>query len=268
MSAADDMKVFVTATAEFIPRLVGAIAVLLGALLLALLLRRLTARILDRLGLDSLFERTGGSDALWRVGYSGGPARILSLAVFWGTLLAGVAGFLSVLGLASLENTTTQLVNLSGRAFIALIIMTVGIMAAGWLADLVAHESRRAGLRGSNTFRRLVFGTILTITTLLAVGQLGLNTNLILVVAATLLATIGLIAAISLGQGLVLLSGNVAASRYVQDGVAEGDVISVNGLEGTVEELGYASVTLRAENGDTYQIPNRTLLENVVHKKA
>ena len=109
---------------------------------------------------------------------------------------------------------------------------------------------------------------MLTLAALLAAAQLGLNTSLLLVIAVSLLATVGLIAALALGQGLVPLSGNVAASRYVQDGVEEGDMISVDGIEGTVEEIGYASVTLRVENGDTYQIPNRTLLENVVRKKA
>lgn len=268
MSAANDMRGFLTAVAEFIPRLVGAVLVLLAALLLAILLRRMMARALDRLGLDALFDRTGASEALWKIGYSGGPSRILSLAVFWGTLLAGIAGFLSVIGLGSLENTTTQLVNISGRAIVALVIMTFGIMAAGWLSDLVARESQRAGLRGSENFRRVVFAIVLTIVSLLAAAQLGLNTNLIVIVTTTTLATVGLIAAIALGQGLVLLSSNVAASRYVQDGLEEGDVISVKDVEGTVENLGYASISIRAENGDLHQIPNKILLENIVRKKA
>jgi small-conductance mechanosensitive channel len=47
-----------------------------------------------------------------------------------------------------------------------------------------------------------------------------------------------------------------------------GDVISVNGIEGTVEELGYASITIRSEVGHLNRIPNRTLLENVVRNKG
>jgi len=77
-----------------------------------------------------------------------------------------------------------------------------------------------------------------------------------------------LVTALAMGQGLALLSGNIAAGRYVQDGTAVGDVISVDGVEGTVEELGYASVTVRSEDGHIYRIPNRTLLENVVRKRG
>lgn len=268
MPAANEMKGLLAAIAEFVPRLVGAVLVLLAALILAIVLQRLAVRALDRLGLDRLFERTGASEALWKIGYSRGPSYILGLAVFWGTLLAGVAGSLSVLGLASLESTTTQLVNLAGRGLVALVIMIAGTMAAGWLGELIARESQRAGLRGSESFRRIAFAVVITIVSLLAAAQLGLNTNLIIILAATIFATIGLIAAIALGQGLVLLSGNVAASRYVQDDLEEGDVISVNGIEGTIEELGYACVIIRSEDGDTYQIPNQTLLENIVRKKS
>jgi small-conductance mechanosensitive channel len=47
-----------------------------------------------------------------------------------------------------------------------------------------------------------------------------------------------------------------------------GDEISVAGVEGTVEELGYASVTLRSEDGSLHHVPNRVLLEEVVTKRT
>ena len=254
--------------ANFVPRLVGAAAVLLAALVVALLLRRLMARFLEAIGLDDLFERTGAANSLRQLGYEGGPSRLLGTVLFWGIMLVGIAAALSVIGLSSVQATMDQIVNLAGRLLVALAILIVGIMSAGWLADLVAREADRAGLRGSTAFRRVVFIIIVAVTALLAAAQLGLETSLLVVLAIIVLGTIGLVAAISLGQGLVLLSGNIAAGRYVQDGTAVGDVISVNGIEGTVEELGYASVTLRSEDGSLYRIPNRTLLENTVRKRS
>jgi small-conductance mechanosensitive channel len=256
-----------TTLAEFVPRLFGAVVVLLVALVVALVLQRLMARFLQGIGLDDLFERTGAANSLWQLGYEGGPSRLLGIVVFWGIMLTGLAGALSVLGLSSLENTMDQIVSLSGRALVALVIMIAGAMSAGWLAELVARGAENAGLRGRNVFRRVVFITIVTIAALLAAEQLGLETYLLILLAIVVLGTIGLVAALALGQGLALLSGNIAAGRYVQDGTAVGDVISVNGIEGTVEELGYASVTVRSEDGHLYRIPNRTLLENVVRKR-
>jgi small-conductance mechanosensitive channel len=161
-----------------------------------------------------------------------------------------------------------QIVNLVGRVLVALVILIAGVMSAGWLAELVAREAENAGLRGPNVFRRVVFTIILAIAALLAAGELGLETYVLIVLAIVVLATLGLVAALALGQGLALLSTNIAAGRYVQDGTQIGDVISVDGVEGTVEELGYASVTIRSADGHLYRIPNRILLENVVRKRA
>jgi small-conductance mechanosensitive channel len=234
---------------------------------LALLLQRLIARFLEGLGLDELFERTGAANSLWQLGYAGGPSRLLGTVLFWGVMLTGVAGSLSVLGLSSLESTMDQIVNLSGRALVALVILIAGIMSAGWLAELVAREAEQAGLRGSNAFRRVVFTTIVAVSALLAAAQLGLETYVVVLLAVVVLATVGLVAALALGQGLALLSSNIAAGRYVQDGTEVGDVIAVGNVEGTIEELGYASITIRSEDGDLYRIPNRTLLENVFRKR-
>ncbi len=264
----DSIGRLVHVLAEFVPLLVGAMVVLLAALVLALLLQRLAARFLEEIGLDNLFERTGAANSLRQLGYEGGPSRLLGLVLFWGILLTGVAGSLSVLGLSSLEHTMDQIVNLVGRVLVALVILIAGVMSAGWLAELVAREAENAGLRGPNVFRRVVFTIILAIAALLAAGELGLETYVLIVLAIVVLATLGLVAALALGQGLALLSTNIAAGRYVQDGTQIGDVISVDGVEGTVEELGYASVTIRSADGHLYRIPNRILLENVVRKRA
>ena len=257
-----------TTLAEFVPRLFGAVVVLLLALVAALFLQRLMARFLEEIGLDDLFQRTGAANSLWQFGYEGGPSRLLGIVLFWGIMLTGLAGALSVLGLSSLENTMDQIVNLSGRALVALVILIAGVLSAGWLAELVAREAENAGLRGSDVFRRVVFITVVAIAALLAAEQLGLETYVLILLVIVALGTIGLATALALGQGLALLSSNVAASRYVQDGTRVGDVISVDGVEGTVEELGYAAVTVRSEDGHLYRIPNRTLLENVVRKQG
>jgi small-conductance mechanosensitive channel len=258
----------VSTLADFVPRLVAAIVVLLVALVVALLLQRLIVRFLESLGLEDLFERTGAANSLGQLGYEGGPSRLIGTVLFWGIMLTGVAGSLSVLGLSSLQSTMDEIINLSGRVLVALVILIAGVMSAGWLAELVAREAGRAELRGANVFRRIVFITVIVIAALLAAAQLGLETYVVVLLAVIVLATLGLITALAMGQGLALLSGNIAAGRYVQDGTAVGDVISVNGVEGTVEELGYASVTIRSEDGHLYRIPNRTLLENVVRKRA
>jgi small-conductance mechanosensitive channel len=264
-SILSDLGVAVT---EFIPRLLGAVIVMILAFVVAVVPQRLAARLLEALGLDRLAERTSAANSLRQLGYNGGPSRLLGLVLFWAVLLTGVAAALSILGLSSLEQTMGQIVNLFARALVALIIVIAGVMAAGWLAGLVARGAENAGLRGSNVFRRVVFITIVAVAGLVAAGQLGLETSVLVLLAVVLLATAGLISALALGQGLAPLSGNIAAGRYVQEDIAVGDEISVDGIEGIVEQLGYAAVVLRSDDGYLYRVPNRTLLEGIVRKRT
>src|SRR5918995_6664729 len=176
-----------TTLAEFVPRLFGAVVVLLVALVVALFLQRLMARFLENVGLDDLFETTGAANSLWQFGYEGGPSRLLGIVLFWGVMLTGLAGSLSVLGLSSLETTSEQIVNLSGRALVALVILIAGVLSAGWLAELVGREAESAGLRGTNTFRRVVFSTVVAVSALLAASQLGLETYALVLIAVIVL---------------------------------------------------------------------------------
>lgn len=253
---------------DFLPRMLGAVVVLAVALLAARLLHGLLLQLLERVGLDDLAERTGASDSLWRLGYGGGPSRLLAAATFWGVSLAGAAGAVSVLGIPSLQQTLDRLVGLSGQILVALVILVTGAMAAGWLSQLVARQADRAGLRGSNVFRRVIFVSVVAVAGLLAAGQLGLETSVLLLVAVVVLASGGLTAALALGPGLVPLSGNIAAGRYVQEDLSVGEEVLVEGIEGVVHEMGHSSVTLRSKDGYLYRIPNRTLLESIVRKRA
>jgi small-conductance mechanosensitive channel len=256
------------ALGEFVPRLAGAVVVMLVALVAAIVLQRLTARLLAAIGLDEIAGRTGATNSLQQLGYGGGPSDLLGLVIFWGVLVTGVAGALSVLGLSSLEQTMDQIVTLAGRALVAFVILIAGVTLAGWLAELVARNAESAGLRGSSIFRRAVFATVVAVTGLVAAGQLGLETSSLVLLAVVLLGTVGLVTALALGQGLVPLSGNIAAGRYVQEDIEVGDEISVDGVEGIVEQLGYSAVTLRSKDGYLYRVPNRSLLEGVVRKRA
>jgi small-conductance mechanosensitive channel len=106
------------------------------------------------------------------------------------------------------------------------------------------------------------------VAALLAGDQLGIDISLLVLRAAVFLGTVGLVVALSLGVGLAPLSGNIAAGRYVQgNDLQVGNEISVDGVVGIVENLGYASVTLRSEDGSLHHVPNRMFLEGIVTER-
>jgi small-conductance mechanosensitive channel len=257
-----------SAVFELVSRLLGAGLVLLATFLVARFLQRLGARLLRGVGFDDVLERTGSTSSLRRVGFAGAPSMLIGYIVFWGILLAGAAAALSVLGLSSLQENIDLIVVLAGKALVAVLILAGGLAVAGWLSNLAAHEAEEAGLRGGDLFRRGIFAAVLAVAALLAAAQLGIDILLLILLAAVLFGTVGLVVALSLGVGLAPLSGNIAAGRYVQgNDIQVGDEISVDGVAGIIENLGYASVTLRSADGSLHHVPNRVLLEGIVTKK-
>ena len=264
---ANALEALWTAFSAFAPRLLGAGLVLVLTFLVARVLQRLGARALQRIGLDDLFETTGAASSLQQVGFGRRPSIVIGYVLFWGVLLAGVAASLSILGLASLQRNMDLIVTLAGKAAVAVLILAAGLAAAGWLSNLASARAEGAGLRGGDLFGRAVFAIVLAVAVLVAAAQVGIEISVLVLLAAILFGTAGIVAALALGLGLVPLSGNIAAGRYVQgNGIRRGDEISVNGVQGTVEELGLASVTLRSEDGHIHHVPNRVLLEQVVSK--
>jgi len=266
---ADALGALWSAFSGFAPRLLGAGLVLVLTFLVARLLQRAGARALQRIGLDDLFERTGAASSLQRVGFGRRPSFVFGYVLFWGVLLAGVAAALSILGLASLQRNMDLVVALAGKAVVAVLILAAGLAAAGWLSNLATARAESAGLRGGELFGRATFAFVLAVAVLVAAAQVGIEVWVLVLLAAIFFGTAGVVAALALGLGLVPLSGNIAAGRYVQgNGIRRGDEISVSGVRGTVEELGLASVTLRSEDGRIHHVPNRVLLEEVVSKTS
>jgi small-conductance mechanosensitive channel len=264
---ANALEALWTAFSGFAPRLLGAGLVLVLTFLVARVLRRVGARLLQRIGLDELFETTGAASSLQQVGFGRRPSFVFGYVLFWGVLLAGVAAALSILGLASLQRNMDLMVALAGKAVVAVLILAGGLAAAGWLSNLAATRAESAGLRGGDLFGRAIFAFVLALAVLVAAAQVGIEISVLVLLATILFGTVGIVAALALGLGLVPLSGNIAAGRYVQgNGIRPGDEISVNGIQGTVEELGLASVTLKSEDGRIHHVPNRILLEEVVSK--
>ena len=264
---ANALEALWTAFSGFAPRLLGAGLVLVLTFLVARFLQRLGARALRRIGLDDLFETTGAASSLQQVGFGRRPSVVFGYVLFWGVLLAGVAATLSILGLASLQRNMDLMVALAGKAVVAVLILAGGLAAAGWLSNLAATRAESAGLRGGDLFGRAIFAFVLAIAVLVAAAQVGIEISVLVLLAAVLFGTVGIVAALALGLGLVPFSGNIAAGRYIQgNGIRQGDEISVNGIRGTVEELGLASVTLKSEDGQIHHVPNRMLLEGVVSK--
>ena len=113
-----------------------------------------------------------------------------------------------------------------------------------------AATARSARVRTLLPMLRTVLGIVVTIfITLNVLAEIGVN-------VAPLLAGAGVIG-LAVGFGSQTLVRDVITGVFLlfEDSVAVGDVVTLGGLSGTVEQLSIRSIRLRAVNGDVHIIP-------------
>lgn len=260
------MDELVTMLILYLPRIAGAAIIVAAGLVLAVFARRTTVFLLRRLGFDQVCERIGVA-ALLRAGeIRRAPSQFSGAVVFYAVVLFATLAALGPLGLDFLAATLNQLILYAPRALASVLILILGTSAAGLLAEATGRALDGAGVARLAGLRSVIRVGTIFIATVLAAAVLGIDVTILIALMVIGLGAVALTAALALGLGLRGLSQNVAASRYVAEGIAEGDYISVNGFAGTVERIGHAVTTVRGANGRSYLVPNAYFLEHVVEK--
>ncbi len=253
---------------SYIPNVVGALAIILVGIALAFLAKRLVAFALSRLGFDRLSDRVGVSAVLREATIERSPSEFIGTVILWAVLIFAVVAAVGSLGIPFLAGILSRIVFYALRVLLAIVILILGTAAAGLLAGRAQQGLSDAGVRRTSRIRPFVQYSFIYIASVLAAAVLGVDVGILIAVTVIGLGTMALTAALAIGLGLRSLSGNVAASRYIAEGLAEGDRIRLNGVSGTVERIGHAVTTVRGADGHTYLIPNAHFLEHVVEKES
>jgi small-conductance mechanosensitive channel len=252
---------------SYIPRVIFALVIAGLGFVLAGIARRLTATVLGRLNFDAACERIGLTRLMREGGIERTPAQFAGVIVFYAVVVLAILAALGPLGLDFLADTLNQVILYAPRVLVAVLILMLGTAAAGILAELTGRGLSRAGVERTGGFKSFVRYAVILVAAILAAAVLGIEVTVLIVLLVIALGGAALTAALALGLGLRGLSQNIAAGRYISEGVEEGDEIRLGEVSGTVEQIGYAMTKVRATDGRLYLIPNSHFLDNVVEKR-
>jgi len=250
----------------YLPRLGGALVLLLAGLLVAALLRRAVERGLRAAGVDGLGDRWGVHDVLERFGMSRSLSRLLARAVRIAVIVVACFAALSLLGLAFLSETLNEGILFLPQLFVALVLLLAG-MVLGEMArrqvDRLAGQMDLPGPLGA-----LAEVLVLALFGVTALAQLGIPTEVLLVIAGILLAAAGLMFALAFGLGGRDMAREVSARRYVEAGFDVGQEISVEGVRGRIAAIETTCTVLETGDGERVRVPNSQLIARPVTEHA
>ncbi len=246
----------------FLPRLAGAIALLLLGLLLTRLIARLVLRALRRAGIDAFADGAGVTRVLQTSGLGGSLAGLIARAVRIFLSIVVVFAALSLLGLQFLSASLNQAILELPRLFIAAALVLGGAVVAGAArqrADRLTYQ-----LDFPVPLGQMVQVAVLAVFVIIAADELGISTTVLLLLIGVLLAAGAGTFMLAFGLGSREVARALSAGRYLRHDFAVGQEIAVGDIRGRITRIHSTTTTLDAGQGRSVRIPNHLLIDSVV----
>jgi hypothetical protein len=200
----------------FLPHLLMAAVILLLGFVAGWLAKAIFRRILVLLKLDTYSERGGLSSLLVKGGLREPPSVLLAKVAGGVVVFAFFLIALSALNLKVLDHIIEQVFSYLPNVFIAVIIAVLGYMLGNFLGRAALIASVNAGVQLSRFVSRFVRILVFSLTTLIALEQLGVGKETVQLAFAIFFSGIVLALAIAFGLG-----GRDLAREYLEKKLRE-----------------------------------------------
>jgi mechanosensitive ion channel-like protein len=192
---------------EWIPRLAGALAVLIVGFFVAKLVGKLLARALDRAGFDRTLHSGQGGNFVQRVTTS--PSGLLGRIAFWAIFLGAISLAAAVLGIAALTGFVAAIWAYIPNVIAALAIFLVAGAISAAVAGLVSRTMGDTPL--GKIVATAVPIVVMSIAVFMILEQLKIATQIVTITYAAIWGAIALGSALAFGLG-----GRDVAARMLE----------------------------------------------------
>lgn len=246
----------------FLPRLLGALVLLVVGILVAWLLGKVLRKTLTAAGLDELADKWGLHDALARVGLPRSLSRVIATAVRVGLTLVVIFASLSLLGLEFLSESLNAAVLLLPKLLVAGALLLAGIVLSG----LARERGDRLSDQMDLPFPLGLFAqaAVLSIFAITAAAQIAISSAILLILVAIVLAAALGSVGLAFGLGGRKIAGALNAGRIISGAFEVGQRIEVAGIRGEVVEFDPVATLVRTGPGRVVRVPNELLISELV----
>jgi hypothetical protein len=237
---------------EFVPRILGAIVILLIGVGVARLVSFIVQRVLGKVGFDKIGNRLNEISVIKQLGTEIKLSEIIAKVLYYFILLVFVTAATETLGVAAITEMVSSLVNFIPKLIAAAIMLQVGVLLADTLRTAVLNVCQSFNISSGRLLSMIVFVFFLIITIISALGQAGINTELL--ESSFNLIIGGVIFAFAIGYGFASrdVMANILSSFYTKNKFREGQTIQIDEVKGEILRIDTTSLTIRT--GETTTI--------------
>jgi hypothetical protein len=207
------------------PRLLAALTLVALGWAAALLVRRVTIRLLRAADLDGRCTRAGLTSVLTRSGIRAVPSELVGMLVFWTLFLIGVLMALEALEMPGTAGALGVALAFLPHVFVAILVLIGGWALAQFLGQATLIAAVNAQIAGASLLAATVRWLLLTVAGAIALTELGVAREMILLVFGIAFGGAVLALALAFGLGARDLARQ-ALESYLQRTREEGEPLS------------------------------------------
>jgi len=186
--------------AEFLPRLLVMLVIVVVGLIAAYLLMTILRAILHVTKLDRLSEEAGASRFL-RLAALPSMTELLSRSIFWVTWSGFILIGISVLGVAGLQDQISRLFFLLPSIFVAILILFLGLIIANFFSRAALLAAVNAGYPSPKILSWSIRFVIWALAISMALEQIGVARQTVIAAFSIIFGAFMLGLAIAFGYG-------------------------------------------------------------------
>ncbi len=170
---------FVLQLAEFLPKLLGALVILIIGWLIAKITQVGITRVLRIVKMDVLSEKAGVNEFLIHGGLKQTAVDLLGLLVYWILMLIVILIALNSLGLQTASDLLNRIILYIPNVIVAVVVLMIGLFLARFLQASVTTYLSNAGIKNASTMGIIAQYAVVIFAISISLEQLNIGKELV-----------------------------------------------------------------------------------------
>ncbi len=187
--------------AEFIPKLFGALIILLIGWLIARAIKFALSKVLKAVNFDSLTEKVGINGYMAKAGLKARGSDLIAKLGYWIVMFTVLTLFFNSLGLESVSGLLQDVINFIPNIIVACILLVIGMYLAQFVQGLAEGALKAGGFSNPGLVGKIAYGAVMFLTVTLVLNQLSIGDGILDKIISIVLGALGLGLSIAFGLG-------------------------------------------------------------------
>ena len=248
------------------PKIMLAAVIFLIGWICAVILKKITAKLLKALGFDVVSGKFGFKQFLEKGGIQKNPSQLVGLFFYWIIIFSALVMVFETLEFGVVSSLIKEAVLYLPNIFVGLIILALGIFLSGFVGRFVETTSQFANIRFRAVLSKAARYAVIGFAVMIVLEQLEVASG---IVAGSFIVIFGIVPLILVL--FILIGGrdivsSILAGRLVMNEYKKGDKIELGSVSGEIESIGFVATKLK-KGTEEILVPNAEIARRIVKKK-